>query len=158
MVNLQFECLLVRKQLGVVRLKLNIFIQGLRVFLRQEVDGFLKLGQDINFPLLSGGEPGHDRPDRATREQKHEQILQYLEIHIKVPSNYRLPRQGLYCPVSCVLAARRGILGLCLLEYRRFSAVKDNEFLAEGDTGVSLHEHLEEVELRHVGYLVDLDD
>ena len=87
MVNLQFECLLIRKQLGVVRLKLNIFIQSLRVFLRQEVDGFLKFGQDINFPLFSGGEPGHDRPDRATREQKHEQILQYLEIHIKVQSN-----------------------------------------------------------------------
>lgn len=107
MVNLQFECLLVRKQLGVVRLKLNIFIQGLRVFLRQEVDGFLKLGQDINFPLLSGGEPGHDRPDRATREQKHEQILQYLEIHIKVQSNVSLATAGHYtvlcpCPPAAV--------------------------------------------------------
>lgn len=85
MVNLQFECLLVRKQLGVVRLKLDILIQSLRVFLRQEVNGFLKLGQDINFPLLPGGEPGHDGPDGTTREQKHEQILQYLEIHIKRP-------------------------------------------------------------------------
>lgn len=102
MVNLQFECLLVRKQLGVVRLKLNIFIQGLRVFLRQEVDGFLKLGQDINFTLLSGDEPGHDRPDRATREQKHEQILQYLEIHIKVQSNLSLATAGHYTVPSPV--------------------------------------------------------
>ena len=83
MVNLQFECLLVRKQLGIVRLQLDVLVQNLRIFLCQEVYGFLQLGHDIDFPLLPGGEPGHDRPDSATWEQKHEQILQYLEIHIK---------------------------------------------------------------------------
>lgn len=83
MVNLQFECFLIRKQLGIVSLQLDVLIQNLRIFLCQEVNGFLQLGHDIDFPLLPGGEPGHDRPDSATREQKHEQILQYLEIHIK---------------------------------------------------------------------------
>lgn len=158
MVNLQFECLLVRKQLGVVRLKLNIFIQSLRVFLRQEVNGFLKLGQDINFPLLSGGEPGHDRPDRATREQNMSKSFSISKFISKFSQIIACHGRALYCPVSCILAARRGILGLGLLEHRRLSAVKDNELLAESDVSVSLHEHLEEVELRHVGDLVNLDD
>ncbi len=83
MVNLQFECFLIRKQLGIVSLQLDVLVQNLGVFLCKEVNGFLQLGHDIDFPLLPGDEPGHDRPDRATREQKHEQILQYLEIHIK---------------------------------------------------------------------------
>ena len=38
------------------------------------------------------------------------------------------------------------------------TAVKHNELLTEGDVGVSLHEHLEEVELAHVAHGADLDD
>lgn len=90
---------MVRKQLGIVSLQLDILIQNLRVFLCQEVNGFLQLGHDIDFPLLPGGEPGHDRPDRAAWEQKHEQILQYLEIHIK-----RLVLSIAF--YSCLLAVR----------------------------------------------------
>ena len=83
MVNLQLKRLLVREQLRIVGLQQDVLVQSLRVFLREEVDGFLQLGQHVNFPLLSGGEPGHYGPDSAAREQKHEQILQYIEIHHK---------------------------------------------------------------------------
>ena len=74
--------LLVRQQLRVVGLQLDVLVQDLRVFPGEQVNGLLKFGKDVNLPLLPGGEPGHDGPDRATGEQKHEQILQYLEIHI----------------------------------------------------------------------------
>jgi len=86
-VYLQLKRLLVGEQLGVVGLQQDVLVQRLRVFLRQEVDGFLQLGQHVDFPLPPGGEPGHHGPDRAAREQKHQQILQYLEIHHKRPFN-----------------------------------------------------------------------
>ncbi len=81
MVDLQLKRLLVGEQLGVVGLQQDVLVQGLRIFLREEVDGFLKLGQHVDFPLPPGGEPGHYGPDRTAREQKHQQILQHIVIH-----------------------------------------------------------------------------
>lgn len=80
-INLGVHDLLIGEQLRIIGLQLDIFIQHLRVLAGEEVYGLLELGKDVNLPLLPGGEPGHDGPDCATREQKHDQILQYLVIH-----------------------------------------------------------------------------
>jgi hypothetical protein len=81
-VDFRLEYLLVCQQLCIVSFELDVLRKGFRILRCQQVDRLLQLGQDVNSPLLFGGEPGHDGPDCATGEQKHEQILQYLGIHI----------------------------------------------------------------------------
>ena len=80
-VYLLFHGLLVRKQLRIVGLQLDVLVQHLGILVRQQVDGFLKLLEHVHLPGPAGGKPGHDGTDGAAGQEPHEKVSEKSVVH-----------------------------------------------------------------------------
>ena len=81
LVNLELEGLLVRQQLSIVLLELDVFVQHLGILPGHQVNGLLEPGEHAHLALLPGDQPGHQGPDESPGKRPHEQVGCYFPVH-----------------------------------------------------------------------------